>query len=120
MRVPIALNIQVCEGDFTLNQNRVDLLEAIIKYDSINGAARHLQISYKHAWDSIHDMNQSFKEPLVVTDKGGFKGGGSSVTEQGQRVLSTYRNILRKSRKAVSKDLKEIYQSLQSAESTGH
>lgn len=110
----IVLTIHVSDGYLTLmNQKRVDLLEAIIKHGSINAAAKHLEISYKHAWDLVDEMNHAFQEPLVLTGKGGHKGGGSTVTKQGCHILNCYRAIVSKSNNAVVKEIQELSMSLQ-------
>jgi molybdate transport system regulatory protein len=57
-------------------------------------ACRQMNTSYMHAWLLIREMNSCFKNPPVVTKRGGVKGGGGAqLTETGLRVLALYRNI---------------------------
>ena len=38
-------------------------------------------------------MNAAFRTPLVISTRGGSKGGGASLTEAGQTVLNHYRTL---------------------------
>lgn len=79
-------------GSF-LGPTRARLLEAIAEHGSINRAARHVPLSYKAAWDAVDAMNQLSAEPLVLRSTGGRAGGGTRLTEHGQRVLALYRAL---------------------------
>lgn len=74
-----------------LGNDRIDLLEAIEHLGSISQAARHLQISYKAAWDAVDAMNNLAEKPLLVRAAGGEHGGGSRLTEHGREIVRLYR-----------------------------
>ncbi|MFO0690578.1 MAG: LysR family transcriptional regulator [Myxococcota bacterium] len=78
-------------GGIALGPGRVDLLEQIAETGSIVEAARHLEMSYMRAWTLIRDTNAAFREPLIVAERGGRKGGGAALTETGRKVLELYR-----------------------------
>jgi molybdate transport system regulatory protein len=86
-------------GDFRLDRGgqrfladrRIALLEAIGERGSITAAAKQAGLSYKAAWDAVEAMNNLAERPLVTAAAGGAHGGGSHLTEEGQRVVRLYR-----------------------------
>jgi len=74
---------------------RIELLEQIATFGSISAAARGMEMSYKHAWDLVEDMNRVFGKPLVAAQTGGRKGGGAQLTAVGLAVVSRFRAIER-------------------------
>lgn len=76
-----------------MGPGKADLLEAILQQGSISAAAKHMQMSYKRAWDLVTVMNGSFQGPLVETAVGGSHGGGASLTALGREVLQQYRAL---------------------------
>ncbi|HMZ76043.1 MAG TPA: TOBE domain-containing protein [Zoogloea sp.] len=76
-----------------LGDTRIRLLEAIERYGSISQAAKAVPLSYKAAWDAVDAMNNLAEEPLVERSVGGKHGGGTSLTEYGQRVIALYRAV---------------------------
>jgi len=86
-------------GDFHLDRGgrrfladrRIALLEAIGERGSITAAAKQAGLSYKAAWDAVETMNNLAERPLVTAAVGGAHGGGSRLTEEGQRAVRLYR-----------------------------
>jgi len=76
-----------------LSEAGADLLEQISISGSLSEAARQLHYSYRRAWLLMDGMNRSWEIPLVTTATGGKRGGGATLTELGQSVLSAYRNL---------------------------
>lgn len=70
---------------------RIELLAAIGETGSISAAARAVGMSYKGAWDAIDAMNNLADEPLVVRTAGGRRGGGTTLTPRGQRLVEVFR-----------------------------
>ena len=83
----------ILRPDTLLGPGKADLLEAIDATGSIAAAGRHMGMSYKRAWYLIATLNGYFKEPLVISMKGGKAGGGARLTETGRDVLRCYRHI---------------------------
>jgi molybdate transport system regulatory protein len=52
-----------------------------------------MEMSYKRAWSLVDEMNAAFRDPLVLTSRGGASGGGAEVTEAGHAVLAHYRAL---------------------------
>lgn len=72
---------------------RLELLGHIRDTGSINQAAKAMNMSYKRAWDLVHSMNTLANTSLVSTQTGGEKGGGASLTEEGEKYLAYYRDL---------------------------
>ena len=91
-RVSGSLWIESDEQRF-LGPGRVELLERIAETGSINQAAKQMGMSYKKAWEMVNSLNTQAKKPLVVTQTGGEKGGGATVTEEAWELIAAYRQI---------------------------
>ncbi len=78
------------ENDRFMGIGRVELLKYIDQTGSINQAAKAMKMSYKRAWELVNSMNQQASEPLVVTQTGGEKGGGTVLTDEGRRQIARF------------------------------
>jgi molybdate transport system regulatory protein len=88
------LRIRIVFGDEAmLGPGKAQLLERIRETGSIAAAGRSMAMSYKRAWSLVEEMNAAFREPLVESARGGAQGGGARLTEAGERVLDSYREI---------------------------
>jgi molybdate transport system regulatory protein len=81
------------DGKPAITDAGADLLEQIAVCGSLSEAARRLHFSYRRAWMLLDAMNKRWPSPLVTTATGGKRGGGANLTELGQHVLSTYRDL---------------------------
>ena len=81
------------DSQIFLGSGRIQLLEKIAAGNSIAESARQLGMGYKTAWDMLHDMNSLSDEPLVISTKGGRRGGGTTITEHGEKMIRTFRLI---------------------------
>ncbi|MFV0358647.1 winged helix-turn-helix domain-containing protein [Tropicimonas sp.] len=83
----------VFDDDAMLGPGKADLLERIRETGSIAAAGRTMSMSYKRAWSLVEEMNAVFRDPLVVSTRGGRKGGGARLTESGEAILTHYRKL---------------------------
>lgn len=81
--------------DGRIGPGKVELLEQIAAFGSISAGARRMNMSYKHAWLLVEEMNQLFGKPVVAARKGGQRGGGTELTPVGLAVVARYRAIER-------------------------
>ncbi len=93
------------EDSIALGPGKVRLLEAIASTGSISAAARELGMSYRRAWQLVEAMNQALVEPVVVTAKGGSKGGGARLTPVGQTVIQNYRAMEAAASRAAAREI---------------
>ena len=80
-------------GRPAITEAGADLLEQIDACGSLSEAARRLRFSYRRAWMLLDAMNKRWPRTLVTTSTGGVRGGGAKLTELGQHVLRTYRDL---------------------------
>jgi molybdate transport system regulatory protein len=79
----------------SLGPGKVRLLEAIRDSGSLSPAARDIEMSYRRAWLLVESLKQSFREPVTVASTGGKDGGGMLVTEFGDALIKSYRELER-------------------------
>jgi molybdate transport system regulatory protein len=83
-------------------------LETVEETGSFAATARAHKMSYRHAWLMIDEVNQLFAEPVVLSRRGGRKGGGASLTDWGRRVVTLFRDAEAKMRAAAQGEIDAI------------
>ena len=73
--------------------DHLELLEHIDATGSISSAATVMGMSYKAAWEAVEQINNLSEQPLVERKAGGQKGGGTTLTPYGRRVVGAYRRL---------------------------
>ncbi|MCR5856799.1 winged helix-turn-helix domain-containing protein [Mesorhizobium sp. J428] len=81
------------DPDGRIGPGKIELLEQIAAFGSISAGARQMNMSYKHAWDLVEEMNRIFGKPVVAAQTGGRRGGGAELTAVGRAVVSRFRII---------------------------
>ena len=79
----------------SVGPGKICLLEAIRDAGSLSQGARNIGMSYRRAWLLLDSLKQSFREPVTVASTGGKDGGGMLVTEFGEALIRTYRELER-------------------------
>lgn len=102
-------NADTVRGTF-IDEGKIALLEAINKYGSMSGAARSLNITYKHVHKVITQMNDEAAHTLVVSTVGGDDGGGTFITDYAKSLVLDYRTLEETIKKGVDDTLLEKYQ----------
>lgn len=74
--------------------NLLTLLDGILVYGSISSAASNLGFSYRYAWGLIKEAENTFDIQLVEKQAGGREGGGTSLAEEGRKLLIQYRSFI--------------------------
>ncbi|HEB33064.1 MAG TPA: LysR family transcriptional regulator [Spirochaetes bacterium] len=78
------------EGKAVFGAGKLSLLEAIESEGSISGAARKLNMSFRHAWSSINSAEENLGIKLIVRKKGGTGGGESTLTKEAGILMKKY------------------------------
>ena len=92
----------ICGDNIALGPGKMELLELLVETGSLNEAARRLGMSYMRAWTLVQTMNECFREPVVISERGGKNGGGMTVTKNGRRALALYQKIEVTARKSAA------------------
>jgi molybdate transport system regulatory protein len=79
------------KGDITAKH--IELLEAIDALGTISAAARHQGVSYRSAWDAVDRMNNLWESALVTKQPGGSRGGGTQLTDEGRRLIDSFKRL---------------------------
>jgi molybdate transport system regulatory protein len=67
-------------------------------------------MSYRRAWLLVEAVNDGLREPAVVAETGGKRGGGASLTAVGARVVDLYRGIEAQARTASAGEIRSLVQ----------
>jgi molybdate transport system regulatory protein len=105
MRVTIADVVAIGPG-------KVLLLEAIRDQGSISAAARSLEMSYRRAWLLLQEINHAMRCPAVLSEHGGERRGGSTLTPEGEAVIRLYRTIEAKAAAACADEISDLLELL--------
>jgi len=82
------------DGKPVLGKGGAQILEEIMKANSLSRAASRLNMSYRYVWNYVRKMEKTLGEPLVQTYRGGKSGGGwAKLTDTGQNLLSEYKKL---------------------------
>ncbi len=76
-------------GGVALPRRVVELLVKVHEHGSLASAAKSLGMSYRHAWDLLHEGEQLFGDVLVVMER----GKGSALTVLGEKLVWADRRI---------------------------
>ena len=79
--------------NYVFGEGTYMLLEQIRKKKSISAAAKATNMSYRHAWDLIKEVEKHLGESVIKTQKGGKHGGKSEVTSAGLSILTSYKRL---------------------------
>jgi molybdate transport system regulatory protein len=104
-----ALSLRVDFGAHgAIGPGKIRLLELIGRHGSISTAGRAMEMSYRRAWLLVENINRSFREPAVSTQRGGTDGGGAALTPFGRDLIARYRAIESDAASAVESDLRAL------------
>ncbi len=67
----------------------IEVLVKVHEHGSLSGACQHLDLSYRHVWDLIHQGEAMFGQPLMLM----ARGKGSTLTALGEKLVWADRRI---------------------------
>ena len=104
----IKSRIWIETGDNVLiGQGRIKLLKAIDNQGSLSKAAKSIGMSYKKAWTLVDAVNKSAKQAVVTKTVGGAKGGGTTITPYGKKLIKAFDTINKNCWTYLEKQLKQ-------------
>ncbi|MBS3817359.1 MAG: NUDIX domain-containing protein [Candidatus Thermoplasmatota archaeon] len=78
------------EDEFVLGEGKSELLQLVDEKGSISAAAEDMDMSYRHAWGLIKEIEERTGEELIKSQRGGSRERGSALTPAGKQLLSDY------------------------------
>ncbi len=93
MRARVNLWIEK-DDKVVLSSWRIRLLEAVEQTGSISAAASRMGVSYRRAWEKIHESEERLGVKLVETQTGGTGGGGSHLTPVATDYIKRFREFM--------------------------
>jgi molybdate transport repressor ModE-like protein len=82
------------EDCYAFGQGSFKLLKGIEEKGTLKAVATDLNMSYRHAWGIIQEIEEKIGKPIIVTHRGGkIGGGGTELTQTGKDLLQAYRRI---------------------------
>ncbi len=77
-------------GKLVFGEGKSKILKAIEKHRSINKAAGSLNMSFRHAWSYINEIERRIGARMIERTKGGRDGGGSRLTPLAAQLIERY------------------------------
>jgi molybdate transport system regulatory protein len=92
LKIKSKIWIETDEG-ILISEGRIQLFKLIEATGSLSKASKEMNISYQKAWKLVDASNKASKLPLVETQVGGNKGGGTVVTPYGKSLIEFFEKI---------------------------
>lgn len=106
-------------GGAPLSHGKAELMELIRETGSIRQAAGRMDMSYRRGWMLVDELNRMFVQPVVETKKGGRSGGGAGLTVFGETLLKRFREMEKRTAKALKADLEWLVENARPEENSG-
>jgi len=75
---------------FLLSEGRARLLEHVEREKSLLKASEKMDMSYRHAWGTIKEIEEALGKKIVHSLRGGKEGGKTTLTKAGKEILNEY------------------------------
>lgn len=85
-----SLKLRLIKGGTFFGPGVAQLLSIVEETQSLNVAAQRMHMAYSKAWHIIKTAEEALGYPLLVRKVGGVDGGGSSVTEEGKKIVRQF------------------------------
>ncbi len=82
-------------GRHVLGEGGAEILRTIENFGSIVKAAEKLGISYRKCWNYIKEIEKVVGEKVTYSERGGRKGGKTTLTETGKELLRRFDEMRR-------------------------
>ncbi len=81
------------DGKHSLGRGLAVLLEGVDAGGSLTKAAAEAGMSYRYAWQLVHQAEANLGEPMLVARSGGRRGGGSELSPAGRKLLAVFEKL---------------------------
>jgi molybdate transport system regulatory protein len=92
-----------------LGKGLVHLLQNVQNLGTLQAAAKVSAISYRHAWNMIHNAEENLGRKLIHRRTGGRSGGKSVLTDTGRTLIEIFAQLDHDVHSYAEKRLAELY-----------
>lgn len=97
------------DGRYLIGEKEAEILQGIKKFGSLMATAKSLGVTYAHVWNVVEDLSKRVGKPAVSAFRGGGSGGGTVLTEDGEKVLSEYEELENRVGRFIGESKKHIF-----------
>ena len=90
MDIQIKINIVNKNGESYMGKGVIRLLECIRESQSINQAAKKMDMSYMKALKLLNKLEENLDQKILTRTRGGYKRGGAHITPFGNKYIAEY------------------------------
>ncbi len=81
------------DGRYLIGEREGEILQGVKKFGSLMATAKSLGVTYAHVWNVVEGLSKRAGKPVVSAFRGGGSGGGTALTEDGEKVLKEYEEL---------------------------
>jgi molybdate transport system regulatory protein len=112
LRAKFKLWFSMKDAEGVFGDGKWRLLKAIDSEGSLRAASESLSISYRKAWGDLKKAQDCLNVALVEKQRGGSRGGQTTLTSQGEKWVKAYAKFRGDIEKALEKAYKKHIKAL--------
>lgn len=97
------------DGEGILGDGKLKLIKCIGELGSLKAAADKMGVSYRKAWGNVKEAEEKLGFALVERHRGGQHGGQSNLTEEGEKLIDAYDELMLEFDTAIYKITKKFF-----------
>ena len=97
------------DGEGILGDGKLKLIKCIGELGSLKAAADKMGVSYRKAWGNVKEAEEKLGFVLVERHRGGQHGGQSNLTEEGEKLIDAYDELMLEFDTAIYKITKKFF-----------
>lgn len=105
----LELNISLRAETSFCGQECAQFLQLIQITGSMLCACQCMHMSYSKGWNMINEIEQQIGYPILIRSQGGKRGGGSTLTKEGQCFLSQFQKMQEEIWKAAQQSFQRYF-----------
>ncbi len=99
----------VFRDEVKIGTGRAALLEAIGELGSIKAAADRFEMSYRHVWGYLRELEAAAGFRFIERQRGGGETGGATLTPRGKKFLARYWEFQRRLAAAAEREYARVF-----------
>lgn len=112
MKIKLKISILNDEDESFMGIGLVWLLQGIKKYNSINSAAKEMNMSYAKAMKILNKLEENLEQNVIIRKHGGNDRTGAELTPFGEMYIKKYDAFQKKIKKYAEGEFKKFINSV--------